>query len=86
MLDTANTQGVLATFEVVETLIFAGDRAPIVLDPKTIKRPAPWKSWEAGSWIRYRAEWQNDPVAAYSWSWFDHHPDLVAIRYQVKRV
>ena len=38
MLDTANQQGVLARFRVTETLIFAGDRAPIVLDPETVKR------------------------------------------------
>ena len=83
MLDLAHQQGVLARFRVTETLVFAGDRAPIVLDPEVLTRPA---SWQAGSLIRYRVEWQNDPAAAYSWSWFDHHPDLVAIRYQVERV
>jgi hypothetical protein len=79
----ANTMGVMTRFRVTETLIFAGDRSPITLDPETVKRPA---SWQAGSSIRYRAEWQNDPAAAYSWSWFDHHPDLVAIRYAVERL
>ena len=53
MLDLAHQQGVLARFRVTETLIFAGDRAPIVLDPETVKRPA---SWETGSSIRYQVE------------------------------
>jgi hypothetical protein len=83
MLDTANTSGILSKFRVVETLVFSGDRAPIVLDPEVFTRPT---SWQVGASIRYRAEWKNDPAAAYSWSWFDHHPNLIAICYHVEKL
>lgn len=65
-------------YEVKETLIFRGDKAPITLDPKYIKRGI---SCPMSSNIEYRSEHYNNPISAYKWSWFDHHDDLIAIQY-----
>jgi len=66
-------------YKVQETLIFTGDRAPITLETKYIKRGL---SCPMSSKTVYR----NEFTSSYTWSWFDHYEDLVAISYTIETV
>lgn len=70
-------------YKMQETLIFTGDRAPITLETKYIKRGL---SCPMSSNIEYRSEFYNKFTSSYTWSWFDHYDDLVAISYTIETV